>query len=353
MATNKNEKDEKVDNANEVEKEETKEETKEEAKNENNEDENEEEQTPKDKFAFLKKIKFLQIDENLSEEEKKQAKLKIIIIGIGGLIVFTILIGVVLFFLGVFDPPEEIAPKQTTNKKKISTRESVKITSRTRQKQIKFSISQINTKRLNKKLKLLTKYEILEEDAIEKLKAIEKEKAYKRQQQERLDRFARNNKEEALTSDEVSDDKLLFKKVKNRDKNEDDAEEFLFKQVKNKTKKKKEIKQVAKNQRQDDKKTIKKQDSKVVKTVVTNQKAFVKIPITKLAKFKSFISKAKLLKVNLSICKNNIKKTQIFLGPFKTAKMRDKLIKTLNKKQKTYIKNIDITDEEFNKSCKI
>jgi hypothetical protein len=317
--------------------------TKKEVKEEEN---SEDEQIPKDKFAFLKKLKFLKIDEKLSDEEKKQAKLKLIIMGIGGLIVFTILIGVILFFLGVFDPPQ--APVQqnvTKNKKDVKIKSAVKISSKKRKKQIKFSISQINIKRLNKKLKLLTKYEILEEDTIEKLKAVEKEKAYKKQQQDRLDKFAKNNKEEALEDDEVSNGQLVFKKVKNKKRDDDDTEEFLFKQVKNKKDKDKKNK----NQDKNDK------TSKTSKTMAQSKdlKAFIKIPIIKLNKFKLLIKKVKLMKVNLSICKDQNGKTQVYLGPFSTKQNRTKILKTVNKKKKEYIMNLDISSEEFEKKCKI
>jgi hypothetical protein len=300
--------------------------TKKEVKEEEN---SEDEQIPKDKFAFLKKLKFLKIDEKLSDEEKKQAKLKLIIMGIGGLIVFTILIGVILFFLGVFDPPQ--APVQqnvTKNKKDVKIKSAVKISSKKRKKQIKFSISQINIKRLNKKLK-----------------AVEKEKAYKKQQQDRLDKFAKNNKEEALEDDEVSDGQLVFKKVKNKKRDDDDTEEFLFKQVKNKKDKDKKNR----NQDKNDK------TSKTSKTMAQSKdlKAFIKIPIIKLNKFKLLIKKVKLMKVNLSICKDQNGKTQVYLGPFLTKQNRTKLITTINKKKKEYIINLDISSEEFEKKCKI
>jgi len=118
------------------------------------------------KPSIFDKINFLEVDETLSPEDAKNAKLKKIIIIVGALFGMVILVGIILFFMGTFDPTKIEQPIDT-NTTKPKDNDSVHIKSKMKKKNINFTINKINTKRLNRKLNLLTKYEILEEDAIE------------------------------------------------------------------------------------------------------------------------------------------------------------------------------------------
>ncbi len=274
------------------------------AKDEIKNDSNDEVEKPKDKFAFLKKLNFLKTDDDLSDEEKKQVKLKKIIILTGGLLGIIILIAILLYFTGAFEP-EVIEESQDLNTTKVETKKIVKIKSVERKKYITFNITQIDTKRLNKKLLILTKYEILEEDAIERIKAKEKEKLYK-EQQAKLENFAKKNKEEPI-----------FNKIGKDTTNQSNKYD-------------------KKNNTQKNKATL---------------NHFIQIPTLKLSQFKSFIRKAKLVKANLSICKDTSGKTQIYIGPFTNENSRTKILTTLSKKKIKDTKKLNLSKEEFDKRC--
>lgn len=95
--------------------------------------------------------------------QKKQSKLFKILIIVAAVLLTLVSAGVVLFFLGFFDPePVKVEVEEVTPKKE----------------EYKFDENDIDQKRLNKKLNLLTKYEIVENANTEAAKAEEKEKLY-------------------------------------------------------------------------------------------------------------------------------------------------------------------------------
>ena len=269
----------------------------------------------KPKESIFKKLNFLAVDETLEPQEAKQVKLKKIIIIVSILFALVIATGVTLFFMGTFDPEvvEEPLDVNTTVKKETI----VKIKTKPIKKYINFEISKINTTRLNKRLLLLTKYEILEEDAVEKIKAAQKEKLYKEKLQ-KLEEFAINNKEEAL-----------FKQVKNK-------EELIHK----------------------NKYTIPALEGEanntsiILNKEVTVLNSFIQIPTLKLNKFKEFIKKSKKVTANLSICKDENGRTQIFIGPFLSKDSRDNILKSLNKNLKKDTKLLDLSKKDFEEKCK-
>ncbi len=289
-----------------------------EGKKEDNEKDTKNEETEevvseeKPKESILKKLNFLKVDETLEPEEAKQAKLKKIIILVSALFGIVIITGVVLFLTGAFDPEaiEEPIDTNTTIKKEAV----VKIKAKPIKKYIDFKITQINPKRLNKKLSLLTKYEILEEDAIEKIKAAQKEKLYK-EKQARLNAFAMKNKEEALFQQLAGNKELIHKNKYTVPALESDTNNTMDKD-----------------------------------NVVIN--SFVQIPTLKLNKFKSFIKKAKEVTANLSICKDENGRTQIFVGPFLDKKSRTNTLKSLSKKLKKDTKLLDLSQKDFDERCK-
>ncbi len=288
--------DAKVDDKEELE-EKTNETTTENENLEKDDDKNNEEEKEKGgkkklkiSFSFLKKLNFLKVDENLSDDEKKQAKLKKIIILVGSLFGVVIFIGILLYFMGAFEP-EVIEKQKDTNATKEKINKLVKIKSVQKKKHINFQMSQINMNRLNRKLSLLTKYEILEDDIIEKRKIIEKEKQLK------LEKFAQKNKEEPLV-------KSISKKISYKnDKKQKDLNKFI------------------------------------------------QIPTLKLKNFKDFIKKAKKANANLSICKNKEGRIQVFIGPFLNKEDRDNILKTLDEKLIKDTKKLNLSKEDFEKKC--
>jgi len=131
-------------------------------------------------------------DTNEIQEEPKNKKLKLLILGIGGLLTFILLSFLVLFFTGFFDvePPKEIV--QDTNKTKIEPKK-VDVIKYAPVKKIDFQISDINKDRLNRKLEILTKYTVLNKEEIEAQKIEEKNRLFELEREKELLAFSQKN----------------------------------------------------------------------------------------------------------------------------------------------------------------
>lgn len=112
-----------------------------------------------------------ELDEKEYEVQKKQTRIQKILIGVAAGLATVTVLGLGAYFLGVFDEEEvkvEEKPKVETVEKKSN---------------FNFNNKDINVDRLNKKLNMLTKYEIIEDQKKEELKALEKERLHQEAQQ--------------------------------------------------------------------------------------------------------------------------------------------------------------------------
>jgi hypothetical protein len=101
---------------------------------------------------------------DLQTKQTKLQKILIITVGVLGAI---LLLGIILYFFGVFDPP----PAQNSD---LNNTKDANVS--LKPKKYIFKIEDINKQRLNKRLKLLTKYEILGTAKEELEKEIQKNK---------------------------------------------------------------------------------------------------------------------------------------------------------------------------------
>ena len=126
--------------------------------------------------------------------QKKTPLLNKILFGVVGLLVLVLIAGLIMFFLGVFDPEKPVMEKEATKKE-----------ARIEDKN-KFSIKDINSKKLNKQLLLLTNKnrEIQEEND-----AREKE-----EEEKKILALEKKKQDEALALEEkkLADEKEFIKK---------------------------------------------------------------------------------------------------------------------------------------------
>ena len=285
------EEDEKIDIAElgieGLEIEEPEEETQEEAPKE----EEIQEEPKEEKPAEIKEDENAPDEEEQEEENKKQKKLKLLIMIIGGIIV-SVLIGFgVAYYMGVFDPPPVVVDVNKTKKKTL-------IIADIPNKQIDFKIDMINVKRLNKQLKILTKYEILDKDAIEKFKQQEKVRLYKLKMKQ-LEEFSLNNKEERL-----------FKKNLPNEKNTD--------------------------------------------TNKIEQNSYLMISALKYKQYKDIIQYEKPPQTKISICKNSKNEIKVYVGPIHLKIVINNIFNKINETtslDKNDIKLVFFTDKQFDKEC--
>jgi hypothetical protein len=251
-------------------------------------------------------------DEEPSDEDKKNKKLKLIIYIVAGLLASVIIGFLVAYFMGVFDPPPP-PPKKEVNATKEAKKSMIIID--VKNKEIDYKDSMINEKRLNKKLALLTKYEILEEDVLAKFQQAEQERLHKLRM-ERLEEFAKNNKEESL-----------FQKDINNSKNASKMDRFASGDMNN---------------------------SKFRQAQENEKLTYIEVTPLKYKKYKSIISREKSKSTSISICKNDKGKISVYIGPMYANFEVNNIIKNIKKKDKkseNYVKLISLTKKEFDTMC--
>jgi flagellar basal body-associated protein FliL len=249
-------------------------------------------------------------------ENKKDKKLKLIIIILGALISIIIIAIVVMYFMGVFDEPQMTEENNVT--KKQPTKQEL-IIAEIKNKHIEFVPSMIDEKRVNKKLSLLTKYEILEEDVITRFQQNEKERLYQIKMQ-RLEEFAKNNKEESLFKSTLinrKDDGNLTNVTQNitNDINNTNTQTYLD----------------------------------------PNEKLiFIQVDPIEYKNFKEIIKNEKTSTTSISMCKNNFGKIYIYVGPMYINLETNNIMKNIRTdypNKSSSIKLIELQRFEFNKLC--
>ena len=244
---------------------------------------------------------------NSSEDEKPEnKKLKMLVMGTAGLLGLTILAGIVMYFMGVFDPAPIPVKKEESN----TTKESKDIVSVVKYKTLKkvdFKISDINIPRLNTRLKSLTKFGVLSKEELEEQSLAEKNRIFEVDKEIKLAEFAKNNKEESLGKTAEIKSKSTIKKI---------TKDIQYDELKD-------------------------QDLKFITTNSIKYKFF-----------KDLVLKLNTTQARISICNDEKGRTTIFIGPFENdmlqLKMKD-LIQSNNQNIKTSISNI--TTQEFNTRC--
>jgi hypothetical protein len=243
-------------------------------------------------------------EEPIDEELKKEKKLKKIIIIIAGLLVVVLISFASLFFMGSFDPPVIVKDKNIT---KPSPQDI--ILANIKNKHITYKEDMIDINKLNKRLAILTKYEILETDILNEYKKREKERLYKLKMKS-LEEFATRNKEE----------KLFFKD--------------LNKSVKNKNRFTKDINE----------------SSKI--TYINNDEvlSLIKIDALIYSKYSKIINIEKTKSTAISMCKDKFGKINVYIGPIYINTLINNIILKVGKRD---AKLIRVKRKEFNKMCDI
>ena len=243
----------------------------------------------------------LEIDEDLEKENKKNKKIKMIIIGLASLLTLVIIAFTTLYFTGFFDPAPII--KNDQNKTKPSPQDI--ILANIKNQQITYRSDMIDVKKLNRRLALLTKYEIMETDILEEYKKLEKERLYKLKMKS-LEEFALKNKEESI-----------FKK----DLVKSDQNEYRFSNDNNKS-----LKYNKENE------------------LIT----LIQIDALIYNKYSSVINLEKTKSTSISMCKNKNDKTFVYIGPLYINTLINNIVKKVGKKD---AKLLQIKRKEFNKMC--
>ncbi len=241
--------------------------------------------------------------ENLTEEEKKANKLKKIIIIISALLITTILIGIILYFMGMFEPEPIPETKDENTTKIIKTKDNVEIVQYDTPNKINFNSSQINENRLNAKLEILTKYEILNKEQVEAQILAEKERLYQLEKEKELLEFAAKNTEEDIFTKKENEQNILQKK-----------------------------------------------ETKISQDNNSKLK-FVLVHSLKYKLYKELILKTNSKKGRISICKNQDGRTAVYIGPFEEIATQNQMVQLLREQRDIDVSKENLTQEEFDTRC--
>ncbi|QOG12030.1 hypothetical protein [Arcobacter sp. FWKO B] len=296
-------------------------------------------------------------EEEFSEPPQKKAKKlnKILLISIGALI-FTLLVLLVLFFVGVFDKEE---PQPSLNPEldgTALTQETIVLPL------YQFDINDINVTRLNKNLSSLISY------VPAQTPPIQVESSQQNQQMKEYE-FYDEDIENLFVPKSVDEEEVLITQNDTQSNEELDIidithekdEEVVVEPV-----------VIAQTQEQtptiiDDTLPIASVDEPILVTeqtplqtqITTEEKKgnqflkFIQVATLKYKLYTQFLKEIKAVDARISICQEDRGRIQIFIGPFLEDEKRDFVIKQINKNVVHDAFAIEFTQDEFNKRCGI
>ncbi|MDC0932377.1 hypothetical protein OAR97_00885 [Arcobacteraceae bacterium] len=311
----------------------------------------------------IKEIKKENQDEQEKEEstpeDKKDKKLKLIIYIIGaflGLIIFSFLIA---YFMGAFDQEPVIEKKSDFNStKKIKDKNQLEIIKYNTLQKVIFKASDINKERLNNKLAALTKYNVLNKEELEAQKLAEKNRLFELEKEKELLAFSKKNQEETIfVKEEPKVDRVIEKKTKFK------QETFIVEKDKitvtdntqpiSNELEKEEKKQIVQNTPTIEQQTTNIQNNSIT-DIISTKLSYVVTSSLKYSLFKVLVQETNTKQARISICNNENGKTAIYIGPFETIQLQQKMIDLVKKNNSDIVVNpISINEEEFNTRCNL
>lgn len=311
-----------------------------------------------------------QQEENESSPvQKKQPKIYKILIGVVAFLLIILTVGIILYFLGYFDPEEVVKkPNKKSEVEKI-------------EKNINFNSKELNKKRLNKKLSMLTKHEIMNRNELEaEEKRIKEEEKKKKEKEQRIidEKKKKEASELAAQYAKIEEEKRIleehqknikqkqedFLKIQEEAKMELEAKRLELMQEFEKQKllqhENIEDEQVieSENMNDDTKEEVQedieeemplKEDTTVLSKSFLN---FINVATIKGELYKSFLDEVQTYDSNLTLCRDYKNRIEILFGPYESKEVRENVFNNLIKNglKESYL--MDLTNEEYQKRCK-
>lgn len=295
------------------------------------------------------------IEENSEPVQKKQPKIYKILLSLAAFLILILITGGVLYLTGFFDSkPIQPIEKKTVTKNVVE--------------EIDFDTNEINKKRLNKKLTSLTKHEIMNKEELESEENKIKEEERKKKEAEEKERLEKKQKEEALVAAQLVKLEEEKKALENQQKIiKEEQEKFLQLQIQAKeelaqaqAKLLEELnntKGMSKNKQEqpyanETTEAIEELSNQEEDLINNSFLSFINVATIKGELYKSYLDKAQKHYKNISICRDNKNRIEIYFGPFYSSKERKKVFDNLLEDgfKESYL--IDFTNEEYNKRCK-
>lgn len=298
--------------------------------------------------------------------QKKQSKLQKILIGVISFLALILIVGVILYFIGFFDPEPVKKVEQVVEKKS--------------EPEIVFDEDEINKKSLNKKLTRLTKTEIMNKEELEAEEArIKEEERKKKEAEKKAIEEKKKQEEEKLAAQFAKIEAEIQALKEQQDKIKQEQENFLRLQeeaVQEFEKKKNELLnslQNAPTQNTNTEEVVEKEEEEQeenpeiettptpTEEVMTNNEdekqintflSFINVATIEGDLYKSFLDKVTAIEKNVSLCRDNKNRVEIYFGPYYSNNEKQKVLNNLLESGFKYAYSVDFTQEEYEKRCK-
>ena len=314
----------------------------------------------------------IKINQDLNGEDsiniqKKQPKIYKTLIGVAILLFLILATGTILYFTGFFDPEPVKVVKEETIVKKTTP-------------EIIFNSKDLDKNRLNKKLTMLTKNEIMNKEELEneenrikieekKKKEAEEKALIEKKQKEEAELAAQfekiENEKKVLQEHQkaIKDEQEQFLKIQEQAKLElEQTKAKLLKELstsKEKVKTTEEV-EVINNITDMESEVLPVEDEVVNETPQVEEEtvdtksflSFINVATIKGNLYKSFLDEVQKYDKNISLCRDYKNRVEIYFGPYSSEKERKKVFDNLldNGFKEAYL--IDFTNEEYEKRCK-
>lgn len=265
---------------------------------------------------------------------KKSIFIKILF-GIVGLLILLLIVGIILYFTGFFEPKQE----EKKLEQPVITKETVTKVEAVPENNYKFDLKDINSKKLNDQLANLTSNNVNEEKKMKK-ESLENEKI-----QEEL------QKQKALLEEEKL--KLEKEKAQIEMAKKEAATKEELKITPSTAMPNSEILPVLENKKEIDNPTLAKNSTSIQKENIVNNQFLLFINVAKIKDvlYKKYLDKIIAINPNVRLCRDEKNKIEIYFGPFEKNEDRTELLNKLIKNKFTEAYSLEFTQEEFDKRC--
>ena len=288
--------------------------------------------------------------------QKKQPKIYKILIGIASFLFLLLTIGAILYFIGFFNPKPVNEPMKKIQEKV--------------QSEIEFDEKNINKTKLNKKLTMLTKKEIMNKDELEaEENKIKEEERKKKEEEKKVLEDKKRKEAESLAAqfNKIEAEKKLL--LEHQEKIKKEQESFLKIQenvAKEFEEKRAQLLLDIENQRNIippepeyieepimEEEAVEEESQEIVKEDNTKTfLSFINVATIKGDLYKSFLDKVMSYNKDVSLCRDYKNRIEIYFGPYESKIERAKVLKNLNDNgfKESYM--VNFTQEEYEKRCK-
>lgn len=287
-------------------------------------------------------------EEETTKEPVQKKLVNKILIGVIGFLLFLIIIGIILYFIGFFDP--EV-------KEEVKNETPIKIEEQSKKEEYSFDLKEINTKKLNEQLALLTNQNINQEKLEEEEKIRNEKKILEEQKKKEEERLKLEEERLKQEKEDLEAKKIELENQKIELENLKNIAIAIKEELENNKKVLEEnsINPISNNQNTN---SLKVEDNNlVIDEKDMNEKqmnSFLKFILVAKIKGnlqKSYLDKITSINLDAKLCRDDKNRIEIYFGPFDNEEKRVEIFEKLQKNKFSQSFLVELTNEEYNKRC--